>query len=219
MRSSGIALALCLAGVAGAPGLARADPGAPESRLSRITVFGDLGYAYPIGTAERGTDTRDVSFGLIPLSVRGVYDLAGDWNASARLRYALGIPTLCASGPDCESSLGRDVAVSIGVGRALRRWRGFTAHVGLEIGWEWLTTRLSDSGVTASRGWNGPIATLEIFLDLKSRGPWSLGPALGVDAGFFSHFDLETPAGQAGGSTDAAIHAWPTISFRVGRRL
>jgi hypothetical protein len=46
-----------------------------------------------------------------------------------------------------------------------------------------------------------------------------LGPAIGIDAGFFSHFNLDTPAGHMSGSTDAALHAWPTVSFRVGRRL
>jgi hypothetical protein len=182
-------------------------------------VFGDVGYAYPAGTAETGTDTRDVSFGLVPLSIGGSYDLARGWNASARLRYALNIPTLCASGPDCEASLGHDVAFAVGVGRALPQWRRLTAHVAFEIGWEWLTTKLSDSGVSASRSWSGPVAAIDVFTDLRSHGPWMIGPAFRLDAGFFSRSSLETPAGQSSGSADAAIHAWPTISFRIGRRL
>jgi hypothetical protein len=216
MRGAGAVLILCVTGFAGSGG-ARADAGAPA--LSRVTLLADLGYAYPTGSAETGTDTRDVSFGLVPLSLIGSYDLARDWSASARLRYALNIPTLCASAPDCESSLGHQFAVAVGIGRALpRRWH-VTPRIGLEAGWEWLTTRLSDAGVAASRSWSGPFARLEIFADLKSSGPWSLGPAIGVDAGLFTHFDLDTPAGHSGGPTDAAIHAWPTISFRVGRRL
>jgi hypothetical protein len=199
------------------PAGARADAGA--SPLSRVTVFGDVGYAYPAGTAETGTDTRDVSFGLVPLSLIGTYDLAGAWSASGRFRYALGIPTLCASAPDCESSLGQDVAVAVGIGRALPRWWRLTARVGLEVGWEWLTTRLSDAGVAASRNWNGPFARLEIFADLKSEGLWSLGPAIAIDAGVFTHFDLDTPAGHSDGSTATAVHAWPSVSFRVGRRF
>jgi hypothetical protein len=199
------------------PGDARADVSA--SPLSRITLLADVGYAYAAGTAETGTDTRDVSFGLVPLSLIGTYDLPRDWSASARLRYALNIPTLCASAPDCESSLGHDVAAAIGIGRTLPRWWHLTPRIGLEMGWEWLTTKLSDAGVAASRGWNGPFARLEIFADLKSSGPWSLGPVIGVDLGVYSHFDLTTPAGQTSGSTDDAIHAWPTVSFRAGRRL
>jgi len=216
MRGAGAVLILsvtCLFGPAGA----RADFAA--SPLSRVTLLVDVGYAYPTGSAETGTDTGDVSFGLIPLSLVGTYDIAREWSASARLRYALNIPTLCASASDCESSLGHDVAVSVGIGRALPHWWHLTARIGLDVGWEWLTTKLSDAGVAASRSWNGPFARLEAFADLKSGGPWSLGPAIGIDIGLFSHFDLDTPAGSTSGSNDSAVHAWPTISFRVGRRL
>jgi hypothetical protein len=216
MRGAGAVLILCVADFVGSAD-ARADTGA--SPLSRVTLLADLGYAYPTGTAETGTDTRDVSFGLVPLSLIGTYDLARDWSASARLRYALNIPTLCASAPDCESSLGHDFTVTVGIGRALPRWWRLTPRIGVEAGWEWLTTKLSDAGVAASRSWRGPFARLEVFADLKSAGPWSLGPVIGIDAGLFSHFDLDTPAGHTSGSTDAALHAWPTISFRVGRRL
>src|SRR6516162_1941781 len=92
-------------------------PSDAPSTLSRFTVLGDIGYTYPVGGAENGTDTRDVSFGLIPISVRGTYELPRGWNAAARFRYAVSIPTLCASGPDCESSLGRDLVFAVGVGR------------------------------------------------------------------------------------------------------
>jgi hypothetical protein len=40
-----------------------------------------------------------------------------------------------------------------------------------------------------------------------------------IGAGLFTHFDLETPAWRSSGATDATIHAWPLIGFRVGRRL
>jgi hypothetical protein len=216
MRIAGAVFGVCLVSVVGSAA-ARADTG--PSPLSRITVLGDVGYAYPAGTAETGTDTRDVSFGLVPLSLVGTYDLARSWSASARLRYAFNIPTLCASAADCESSLGREVAVTVGIGRLLPRWWHLTPCVGFESGWEWLTAKLSDAGVAASRGWNGAFARLEISADLKSSGPWSLGPALGVEAGLFTHFDLDTPAGHSSGGTERAVHAWPTISLRLGRRL
>lgn len=214
-------LALCVVGFVGPVRVAWADAPSAESssHLSRISLFGDIGYAYPTGAAETGSDTRDVSFGIVPLSVMGTYEFARNWLATARVRYAVNIPTLCSSAPDCESSLGRDVALSIGAGRVLpRRWH-VTPQLGFEAGWEWLTTKLSDTGVVASRSWNGPFANLEVFADLRSIGPWSFGPAVGVDVGLFTGFDLETPAGHASGSTDATIHAWPTLSFRVGRRL
>jgi hypothetical protein len=216
MRGAVAVLILSLACLFGPAG-ARADSAA--SPRSRVTLLADVGYAYPTGSAETGTDTGDVSFGLVPLSLVGTYDTVRDWSVSARLRYALNIPTLCASAPDCESSLGHDVVVTVGVGRALPRWWHLTTRIGIEAGWEWLTTKLSDAGVASSRSWNGPFARLEAFADLKSSSPWSLGPAVGIDVGLFSHFALDTPAGHTGGSIDAALHAWPTISFRVGRRL
>lgn len=223
MRLHAVVLCSWIAGLTGIPGpgaQARADAAARSpSPLDRFTLLGDVGYAYPVGTAETGTDTRDVSFGFVPLSLLGRYDLARDWSATARLRYAFNIPTLCASAADCEASLGRDVAAGVGMGRTLPRWRHLTAHVGVEIGWEWLTTKLSDANVASFRSWNGPFARLEVFADLESAEPWSVGPAIAVDAGMFSHFDLETPARHTGGSTSAGAHFWPTISFRVGRRL
>src|SRR5581483_3993623 len=157
------------AAVSGTAMVARAE--APAAAIpapaSRVTVFAGLGYAYPVGSAERGTDTRDVSFGLVPLSIGASADLPHGWSAGAQFRYALNIPTLCASGPDCESSLGRDMAFTVGIGRILPSWRRFTVHLALQIGWEWLTTKLSDAGVAASRSWNGPLGTVEIFVDLK----------------------------------------------------
>lgn len=215
MRGVGAVLSLCLVSVVG---LAEARAQEP-SPLSRVTILADLGYAYPAGSAETGTDTRDVSFGLVPLSLVGTYDVAPSWSARARLRYAVNIPTLCASAPDCEASLGHDMAVTVGIGRLLRQWGRIRPRVGLEVGWEWMTTKLSDAGVATSRSWSGPFARLEIFADLEAGGPWSLGPALGMDAGFFTHFDLETPAAHGSGSTDMAVHAWPTVSFRIGRTI
>jgi hypothetical protein len=220
MGGRAIVLAFLVA-IAGTPFAAMAEMPAPAAAFpgSRLMLFADLGYAYPAGTAEAGTDLRDVSFGLVPISIAGSYDLPRGWTAGARLRYALSVPTLCASAPDCESSLGRDIAFTVGIERTLPFWRRFTTHVGLQVGWEWLTTTLSDGGVAASRSWNGPLATLDVFLDLKSHGPWSVGPVAALDAGVFTHFDLDTPAGHTGGSADTALHVWPSIAFRIGRRL
>ncbi len=98
-------------------------------------------------------------------------------------------------------------------------WRRLAPQLELEVGWEWFTTGLSDSSITSERSWNGPIASLGFFVNIKTAGPWSVGPTASVGAGIFSHCDLETPAGRSGGATATAIHAWPMIGFRVGRRL
>jgi hypothetical protein len=218
----GLTRAVCFAAlfVAVLPGFAWAEVPSPAARLRPpIVVFGEVGYAYPVGTAEQGTDTRDVSFGIVPLSLAGAYELGPRWSAGARLRYAPNVPTLCASASDCFASVGWDLAATVLVSRALPRWRCISPHLGLEVGWEWLTTKLSDSGVSSSRTWNGPTGTLELFLDLRSEGPWMVGPVAAVTAGVFTHASLSTPASQTSGSTAAALHAWPTISFRVGRQL
>jgi hypothetical protein len=88
------------------------------------------------------------------------------------------------------SSLGRDVWVTVGVGRTLPHWRRFTPQLELELGWEWFTTKLSDSGVTPVRSWNGPLASLGMFVNIKTQGPWSMGPTGSIGAGIFSHYDL-----------------------------
>jgi hypothetical protein len=209
----------------------RAQDPAPTSFASRTTLSAALGYAYPVGESERGNDTRDVSFGLVPLSLLGGYDLGKNWSAQLRMDYALNIPTLCASSSDCVASVGHDARLQIGIARTLPQWRSFTAQLALYLGWEWLSTNLTDSGVTATRSWNGPSAAFEIFVDLRSHGPWSFGPVLGLAAGIFTHYDLETPAWRSSGATDTSIHplachplachshAWPSLAFRVGRRL
>jgi hypothetical protein len=199
--------------------LASDEAAGPPMPISRLAVAAALGYSYPVGSAERGTDTRDVSFGIVPVSLTGAYDLSQSWYGSVLLRYAPNIPTLCASGPDCVSSVGRDVWIAAGIGRRLPRWRRLNPQLELDLGWEWFTTKLSDSGVTSERSWNGPIASLAVFLNLKSEGPWTLGPTASIGAGLFSHYDLETPAGGSGGGTAMTVHAWPMIGFRVGRHL
>jgi hypothetical protein len=199
--------------------VARDEVPAPPTLASRITVSAGVGYSYPTASAERGTDTRDVSFGIVPLSISGSYDLDQRWNGRIRVLYAPSIPTLCASGPDCLSSVGRDVWIAAGIGRTLPRWGRLTPQLELEVGWEWFTTKLSDSGVTSERSWNGPVASLGVFVNIKAGGPWSIGPTASIGAGVFSHYDLETPAGHSGGATATAIHAWPMIGFRAGRRL
>jgi hypothetical protein len=215
---------MLLAGIAAASAPARAaiagDAAPPASTVaSRMTVSATLGYGYPTASAERGTDTRDVSFGVVPVSLLGSYDLGRRWNASVRALYAPNIPTLCASGADCFSSVGRDVWITAGVGRTLPRWRRVTPQLELEVGWEWLTTRLVDSGVTSERSWNGPIASLGVFVNLASEGPWAFGPTASLGAGIFSRYRLDTPAARSAGAADTAIHAWPIIGFRAGRRL
>jgi hypothetical protein len=186
---------------------------------ARFVVTGQLGYAYPLGSAEQGTDTRDVSFGIVPLALAAAYDLSDHWAVRAGIVYAPNVPTLCADTSDCLSSVGRDLSIGVGIVRALPPWRHARPEVDVEVGWEWLTTELVDAGVTSKRSWNGPVALVELFVDLKTQGPWRLGPTIGIGAGLFSHFDLDTPAGSTGGATATANHAWPALGFRAGRRL
>jgi hypothetical protein len=124
-----------------------------------------------------------VWFGLVPLAIAGRYHLGKQWNAGLQLRFAANIPTLASSPSDAAASIGRDIRIGASVGRALPRWRRFTPHVELTLGWEWLTTKLSDTGVVAGRSWNGPAAAMEVFVDVCSRGAWSLGPVLASTRG------------------------------------
>ena len=186
---------------------------------SRINVSATLGYSYPTASTERGGETRDVSWGMVPLSLSGSYDLDRHWSGIVRVLYAPNIPTWCAGGSDCFSSVGRDVWMGAGIGRTLPGWRRVTPQLELEIGWEWFTSKLSDSGVVSARSWNGPLGSLGIFVNLRSEGSWSVGPTASIGMGIFSRYDVDTPAWRSGGATDPTIHAWPTLGFRVGHRL
>lgn len=189
---------------------ARADP--PPS----VALAGGLGYAFPAGGLERGSQLSDITLGLVDISVDGAYRLHQLWSAGAALHYGASIPKLCASGSDCISSIGRDVRVGA-LGRwHPGRWRSLEPDVDLEFGYEWLATKLVDNDAVSRRGARGFAASLAAHGQFALWRHVSIGPVLAVSGGIFSRASLDAPGVATARNTDGSlVHLWTYVGFRT----
>jgi hypothetical protein len=86
----------------------------------------------------------------------------------------------------------------------------------LSLGYEWLSSRLSDHGVTSSRTYRGVLVGADVHAMFSLSERWMLGPMVGVGVGVFDHESLDGPGiATRGAIDDTAIHLWP----RAGARL
>ena len=201
MRVAGV-LAVVLAS-----GAARADD---------FEIGAGLGYAAPVGSAERGARVSDTTVGQVPFALDAAYRLTERVGLVARFRYGVAIPTQCASTSECESSLGSDVFVLLGA-------RFFLPKIVADasLGYEWLTTRLVDGGATSTRAYHGPVLlSLEVVAPFAVGTRWTIGPTLGASIGMFTSYALETNALSPSGAIPAhAWHAWLSLGVCVGSSL
>jgi hypothetical protein len=196
---------------------ARAD--SPEPR--RLELGASIGWASPIGSAERGARIRDTTTGLVPFELDAAYRLTRHVGVALAARYGAGIPTLCQTASDCESSLGTDVLVAARARFFLPDVGPFDPRLDVGVGYEWLTTRFSDAGVGSSRGYRGPVhLSAELFVPFTLGRRFTLGPALGATLGAFTASSLDTPAGSSSSSTvEHALHGWLSLAVRVSASL
>jgi hypothetical protein len=162
MRSLPVSAVLLLAA---ATSPAAADE--PPSR--RIELAATVGYAGPAGEAERGSRVSDTAFGAVPFALDGSYRLTSVVGVAVHTRYAITIPTLCASAADCQASLGSDAALGVAVRFHVPRVWLVAPLVDVGLGYEWLSTRLVDAGAVATRSYDGPV-----LLDVRLAAPFSL---------------------------------------------
>ena len=189
-----------------------------DDQLQRpLELAATLGYSVPIGDSERGGRVSDTTFGAVPLAIDVGYRFASRVGVAARLQYGIGVPTLCQTAGDCVSSLGSDVAAVLGARVYLPEHGPLAPRTEVGIGYEWLTTRRSDSGAHSIRAYNGPVLFwLEIAAPLRFGSHWSFGPAASMAVGTFTTRSLETNVASASGDVpERGVHAW--ISF--GGRL
>lgn len=146
---------------------ARAD----ETAFRRVEVGASLGYAAPVGSAERGSRTSDTNIGLVPIELDLAYRINPAFGVVASARYGIGIPTLCKTAGDCTSSLGSDVVLALRARIFLPRLWRMSPFADVGIGYEWLTTRLTDAGVTSTRAYPGPLP-----LSMEVAAPFRLSP-------------------------------------------
>ena len=192
-----------------------ADANEPAGRPVAVAV--SLGYAAPVGWAERGAGVSDTTFGTIPVIVDAAYRLSPVLGISTRAQYGIAIPTLCRSADDCIGSLGSDFAVSLAVRFYAPRLGPIAPFVDGGIGYEWLSTRLADAGGHSARSYQGPLflsATLAAPFRLGRR--WAIGPFVSAAAGTFTAFSLDTNVSIQSGNVPArAVHAWLTFGGRL----
>ncbi len=197
------------------------DPASPgDARLRRNAdwdVGASVGASVPMGSAEHGSRTSDSTHALAAFGADATYRSTPALGAGATLRWGAAVPTLCGSTSECLGSLGRDVALVLRARFYLPPLLRAEPYVDLGVGWEWLHTTLEDGAARSSRSWNGPV-----LLSADAAVPFplgrhvTLGPALGVMIGSFSSGRLDTPAFSTDLHPGGTLHAWPTLSARLG---
>jgi hypothetical protein len=186
---------------------------AGAASADRLEIGAGLGYAAPVGSAERGSRVSDTTIGQFPIVVDGAYRLTRAVRALARVRYGLAVPRQCASASECVASLGSDVSIEIGARFVVRR-----IVADATVGYEWLTTKLVDADATATRAYRGPLLlSVAVAAPFALGKGWTLGPTLGASIGRFTWYALDTNAlSPSGDIPDGAWHAWLSLGVRVG---
>jgi hypothetical protein len=190
---------------------------ANESTGGPIAVATSLGYAVPMGSAERGARVSDTTFGTVPVSLDAAYRWSPHLGVSLRAQYGIAIPTLCRSAGDCTASLGSDFAVSFAIRVYAPRVGRMAPFVDAGIGYEWMTTRLVEAGASSARSYQGPLLlSLTTAVPFRLGERWAIGPFVGAAAGTFTAFSLDTSASTQSGNVAArAVHAWLTLGLRL----
>jgi hypothetical protein len=198
-----------------APQGARADDATTSPLFRKVQVGVELGYAFPVGDLERGSEVGDVVHGLVPLGVEVDYRFNRTVALVVQGAYAFGIPTLCATASDCMASLGHDIRLGIGGRFTLPRVGPLLPQVRATFGYEWFRSKLTDNDVTSGRSYRGPIlmsVQASGNLGTEEKG---IGLFVGLGAGIFSDRTLDTPAFSSSADVDAArVHAWLELGIR-----
>jgi hypothetical protein len=208
---------LSWAGIASALWLTPGVSTAADSPARRFDVAASIGYAAPLGDAERGAHVSDTILAVVPVALDMAYRLAPRIGIAAHVQYGVGIPTLCHTAGDSESSLGSDVGGVLAARIYLPQLGPIEFVTDAGIGYEWLTTRLSDAGAHSARAYHGPILFAAYAAAAFRLGEhWSLGPLAGISLGTFTSYALETNLGSFSGNVPArAVH----LSLSLGVRL
>lgn len=202
-------------------GLIVRSAGAADDPTRRVEVAASLGYAFPAGSPEHGARSSDATFGDAAFDVGFSYQLSRVLGVGILGRYGVVIPTLCASGSDCVSSLGHDVVVGARARFFLPRVLTAEPYADVGMGYEWFASKLVDSGVTSTHSYDGPLLLwTELGAPFRIGSRWALGPALGLTLGTFVDSHLEAPGISSDlGIADRSIHAWLSVAGRAAVRF
>jgi hypothetical protein len=197
-------------------------PARAESEpVRRFDVAASVGYAFPLGSSERGARLSDATFGNAPIDLAAAYRLSERLALLLSGRYGAVVPTLCTDTSDCISSLGHDVILTLRARIFLPRLLGADPYGDVGFGYEWFVSKLADSGATSTHSYDGPIlVSTELGMPFEVGRRWTFGPALGLGLGTFIGSRLEAPGiAQEESVSDRSIHAWLSLVVRTSVRF
>jgi hypothetical protein len=183
-----------------------------------LSVGISLGYATPLGSAERGSHVSDTTLGAVPIALDVRYRILQRLGVGLRAQYALGLPTLCQTSGDCIASLGGDTAIVVSARYALAGWRSMTPSVETAFGYEWSTARFADANGRSSRSYRGPLLlALRAVVSFHVAKRWSVGPFLEASGATFTDYALDTNASSPSAHIPwRAMHGWVSLGLEVG---
>jgi hypothetical protein len=175
-----------------------------------------LGYGFPAGGLEHGSDLSDLTYGSASLAAEAAFRLNPSFSVGAGLAYGFVVPKLCASGSECMSSLGGDFIPSVLGVLHLQRWGPLESELAFRLGYEWLWSRLTDGSATSTRAFHGPALGLELHALWPVSRLLHLGPFAGIGSGIFLRSTLSAPHVDSSRNVDGAeLHVWPTLGVRA----
>jgi hypothetical protein len=209
MRTSLPAALLVVSGLFEA-GRARAE-GPP------VSVGASVGWAAPLGSAERGGRLRDTTFGTVPLGLDASYRFLSSLGVAGHVTYGIGVPTLCQTAGDCTASLGTDVTAILGIRWHVPRLGPTAPLVDLGVGYEWFTARFADAGAHSARSYRGPVLTSGRLAAPFRVGPhWTIGPLVELSVGTFTARSLQTNVASISQDVASrAVHGWLQLGIRL----
>jgi hypothetical protein len=209
MRPWCLATPLVVFGLFGG-GRARAD-GPP------VAVGASVGWAAPLGSAERGGRLRDTTFGTVPLGLDASYRVLSSVGVAAHVTYGIGVPTLCQTTGDCTASLGTDVLAILGIRWHLPRLGPTSPLVDLGVGYEWFAARFADAGAHSARSYRGPVLTSgRLAAPFRAGAHWTLGPVVELSVGTFTARSLQTNVSSISQDVASrAVHGWLQLGVRL----
>jgi hypothetical protein len=145
---------------------------AQESPESGLTLGAKVGYALPMGEADKGEKLGDLFSGMVPLQAELGYRLDRSWSVGLYAQYGFVSvkSSLCPAGVSCSG-----VSTRLGVqGQyTFDRTPGVRPWLGAGVGFEWTSIRVSAGGASETLKIDGTE-----YLNLSAGGDWLVSPRL-----------------------------------------
>lgn len=190
----------------------------PLSADAQISFGASLGYAFPMGEAEKDVDMSDGISGAIPIELSARYAVIPNLDLGLYGGYAFGLvggdfKDACdAADADCAARVWRlGLLGEYGFGDM----GGFVPFVGASFGWEWASQTLEVSSYEYKAGSSGWEAGLKGGADMKLGEKAKVGAFIGLSFGTYGKWWVDDDGTETDGDIeDTAMHEWLTIGVR-----